>query len=141
MVDVGKFLKRIAPEEVNLGDIVEVLGEGYKDVAFATSQSHRRRLILPVKFKGVERELPMGSPSIRRIARFLGFETSGWVGHKLKAVEKREIEIENRHVTYVVWEPLIEEVKLPKTVECPNCGVDNPADKTHCWRCRYPLKV
>jgi len=138
MVDAGKFLKRISPEEVNLGDTVEVLNEGYAEEAtFATSQ-RRQRLILPVRFKGVEREIALGSSSIRRIVKAYGFETSSWVGRKLRVAEKREAAIEGRKVVYLVWEPA-EKAGSPETVNCPNCGRTVTVGAKFCPYCGFKL--
>jgi len=136
MVDVKKLLRRIAPEEVELGDTATIAGEGSIE-----QFGDRERLVITVQFNDAERELVLNQPSLRRICRAWGHDTKAWLGRKLKAIEKRETMIEARRVIYWIWTPVLEESKFPNVVECPKCGVDNPVDNVLCWRCKAQLRV
>ncbi len=90
MVDVKRLLKRVPLGEVELEYVAEVAGGGFVEEFQAADGRNRARPVLPVKFKGSDSELALNQPSIRRIGRAWGYETSKWVGKTIKATERRE---------------------------------------------------
>ena len=102
-MDISSLLKPhtrwLVPTMVAVGDIIDIIGEGYIDDTYGRDQ-----LVLSVRHNGVQRQLRLSPSNLRRIAAAYGPETSAWVGKKLRVAAIRCYEALRREG--LILEPL-----------------------------------
>lgn len=91
----------LRPEDVDDGDVVEVVGH-LETIPAEDSKYGKERHIIPVQFKdGTEKRWGLNTTSYRTLYESFGDEGDNWISKQVKVVKNREkVRGETRYVLY-----------------------------------------